>query len=180
MQARVIAVGASAAYSFSKALVPCINLLQGLGVAGDVHSGITVKHRSRVERDPHQPNLRQVHLMHAELFHELAAKGFAVAPGQLGENITTRGLDLLALPRDTELHVGDAAIIRLTGLRNPCKQIDAFQAGLVAAVLDRRADGTLIRKAGIMGVVLVGGPVRRGDAITAKLPAAPHRALEPV
>ena len=180
MEARVIAVGASAAYSFSKALLPCINLLEGLGVAGDVHSGITVKHRSRVKQDPHQPNLRQVHLMHAELFDQLAEKGFAVAPGQLGENITTRGLDLLALPLDTELQVGEAAIIRVTGLRNPCKQIDAFQTGLMAAVLARRADGTLIRKAGIMGVVVVGGPVRPGDMITAKLPAVPHRALEPV
>lgn len=180
MQARVIAVSADTAHGFSKAAMPRIMLLAGLGVEGDAHSGFTVKHRSRVKRDPTQPNLRQVHLMHAELFDELAARGFAVAAGHLGENITTRGIDLLALPADSELQIGPTAVIRISGLRNPCQQIDAFQPGLMAAVLDRAADGSLLRKAGVMGVVLVGGPVRAGDSIEVSLPPPPHRSLVPV
>ena len=155
-------------------------LLAGLGVQGDTHSGVTVQHRSRVAQDPTQPNLRQVHLMQAELFDELAAKDFTVAPGELGENITTAGLDLLALPVDTELYLGTSAIVKITGLRNPCGQLDNFQPGLTAAVLDRAADSKLIRKADIMGVVLAGGTVSPGDAIRINLPPEPHRALERV
>jgi len=178
--ATVVCVSASPNHLFSKQPASAVHLLAGLGVEGDAHRGTTVQHRSRVARDPTQPNLRQVHLIHAELFEELAGKGFAVAPGQMGENITTRGIDLLGLPADTELHVGPSAVIRLTGLRNPCVQIDRFQRGLMAAVLDRTPQGTLVRKAGVMAVVLAGGPVRIGDAIAVQLPAAPHRALEPV
>jgi MOSC domain-containing protein YiiM len=165
---------------FSKSAATQITLLAGLGVEGDAHCGITVKHRSRVAQDPTQPNLRQVHLLHAELFEELAAKGFTVAPGQLGENVTTRGLNLLALPVGAELQIGPTAIIRVTGLRNPCAQLDQFQLGLMSAVLDRTRDGTLVRKAGIMGVVVAGGPVSPGDAILVKLPAKPDRILERV
>lgn len=176
----IVAVSTSSSHSFSKPLAASIRLLAGLGVEGDAHCGVTVKHRSRVAQDPTQPNLRQVHLIHAELFAELAAKGFAVEPGQLGENLTTEGVDLLALPVDTELHIGAEAVLRLTGLRNPCAQIEQFQPGLLAAVLDRAPDGKLIRKAGVMSVVLAGGEVRRGDAIRVKLPAGPHRELERV
>jgi MOSC domain-containing protein YiiM len=175
----VIAVSAGNTHDFSKPLLPRITLLQGLGVEGDAHCGAMVKHRSRVARDPHQPNLRQVHLIQAELFEQLAARGHRVAPGQMGENITTRGLDLLSLPADTVLRFG-AAAIRLTGLRNPCHQIDRFQPGLMAAVLDRAADGSLVRKAGVMGVALEGGAVSVGDAIEVVLPVAPHRGLQPV
>lgn len=178
MLARVIAVSASPAHGFSKPLASHITLIAGLGVEGDAHCGVTVRHRSRVARDPTQPNLRQVHLIHAELFDELATHGFAVAPGQLGENITTSGLNLLALPVDTELHVGTSAIIRLTGLRNPCWQIDQFQPGLMAAVLGRTPDGTLVRKTGVMGVVVAGGTVRPGDPVTVKLPVEPHRVMK--
>jgi MOSC domain-containing protein YiiM len=178
--AHVVVVSASSTHSFSKKTRSEITLLAGLGVDGDAHCGATVKHRSRVAQDPSQPNLRQVHLLHAELFEELAEKGFTVAPGQCGENITTRGLNLLALPVNTELHIGPSAIIELTGLRNPCPQLDHFQPGLMSALLDKRRDGTLIRKAGVMGIVAVGGLVSSGDAIIVKLPPAPHHALERV
>jgi len=180
MQGVVVAVAHSAVHGFSKATAPAVQLLAGLGVAGDAHMGDRVKHRSRVARDPTQPNLRQVHLLHAELLEELALRGFALRPGEIGENLLTRGLDLVGLPTGTRLRIGDAAEVEITGLRNPCAQLDRFLPGLTAAVLDRTADGTLIRKAGIMGVVLAGGSVRPGDPITATLPPLPHRALLPV
>ncbi|MDB5871312.1 MAG: hypothetical protein JWQ07_754 [Ramlibacter sp.] len=154
-------------------------LVEGLGVQGDAHHGRTVKHRSRVARDPTQPNLRQVHLLHAELFDELIAAGFAVWPGDLGENVTTRGIDLLALSTGTRLEIGNA-VVEITGLRNPCSQIDRFQQGLTAAVLDRDAQGRLVRKAGVMGVVVTGGEVKAGDPIRAVPPALPSSPLEPV
>jgi MOSC domain-containing protein YiiM len=176
----VIAVSFRAGHHFSKTPSLGIRLLRGLGVAGDGHLGETVKHRSRARRDPTQPNLRQVHLIHAELFEELHVKGFHVQPGDLGENVTTSGLDLLTLPTGTRLHLGASAVVEVTGLRNPCIQIDAFQKGLMAATLDKDADGNLIRKAGIMSIVLADGDVRPGDPISVDLPAAPHRALAPV
>jgi MOSC domain-containing protein YiiM len=157
-----------------------IRLVAGLGVDGDAHSGKTVKHRSRVARNPHAPNLRQVHLIHAELLDELSTRGLPVGPGEMGENITTRGLDLLSLPAGTRLRIGDEAIVEVTGLRNPCKQLDDIHPGLMAATLARSPRGQLIRKAGVMSVVLVGGEVRPGDPIHIELPALPHRALEPV
>lgn len=180
MNPHVVAVCASPKHAFSKGTAPQIKLLAGLGVEGDAHCGVTVKHRSRVARDPTQPNLRQVHLIHAELFDELAAQGFTVASGQIGENIATRHLDLLALPVDTELHIGPSAIVQLTGLRNPCEQLNEFQAGLMAAVLGRTPEGKLVRKAGVMGVVIASGVVQPGHSITVKLPAEPHRILERV
>jgi MOSC domain-containing protein YiiM len=161
---QVIAVHRSSSHSFSKFAEDAITLVESLGVAGDAHSGKTVKHRSRVARDPSQPNLRQVHLLHAELFDELMAAGFAVWPGDLGENITTRGIDLLGLSTGTRLAIG-GAVVEITGLRNPCSQLDRFQQGLMAAVLDRDAGGQLVRKAGVMAVVVAGGEVRPGDAI---------------
>ena len=176
----VTAVSLNPGHHFSKPNVLSIRLLEGLGVDGDAHAGKTVKHRSRVRRDPSQPNLRQVHLVHSELFDELRAKGFTVTPGDIGENVTTRGIDLLALPTGTRLRLGEVATVEITGLRNPCVQLDTFQKGLMAATLDKDADGNLIRKAGIMGVVLVGGEVRPGDAITIDLPAGAHRPLQPV
>jgi MOSC domain-containing protein YiiM len=180
MQGTVVAVHRSSSHSFSKFAEESITLVAGLGVEGDAHAGVTVKHRSRVARDPSQPNLRQVHLLHAELFDELMAADHAVFPGDMGENITTRGVDLLALPTGTRLRLGDAAVVELTGLRNPCSQIDRFQPGLTAAVLDRDAQGQLVRKAGVMGVVVQGGQVRPGDAVTVELPAGAHRRLAPV
>jgi MOSC domain-containing protein YiiM len=157
-----------------------ITLLEGLGVDGDAHLGETVQHLSRIRRDPTQPNLRQVHLVHAELHDELRDRGFELEPGQMGENVTTRGVDLLALPVGTRLRLGDTALIEITGLRNPCKQLNGIQDGLMAATLDRDADGELIRKAGVMAIVISGGEVRPGDPIATELPAEPHRALEPV
>lgn len=180
MQGIVTAVSRSASYSFSKPNQERIELLAGLGVADDAHMGTTVRHRSRVARDPSRPNLRQVHLIHAELHDALQAAGFRVAAGQMGENITTRGLDLLGLPTGAHLHLGASAVVEVTGLRNPCAQLDAFQPGLMAAVLDRDAQGQLVRKAGVMGVVLVGGPVLPGDPIRVVLPPLPHTALVPV
>ena len=180
MSGVVIAVSRSATHTMSKPNQESIQLLSGLGVAGDAHQGETVKHRSRVARDPMQPNLRQVHLIHAELHDELREAGFAVSAGQMGENITTRGVDLLGLPVGTRLLLGDAATIEVTGLRNPCGQLDGIAPGLMAATLDRDVEGNLVRKAGVMGVVLNGGEVRPGDAIRVALPPAPHRSLEPV
>jgi MOSC domain-containing protein YiiM len=177
---RVIAVSFRSGHHFSKTPSLNIRVITGLGVAGDAHLGETVKHRSRARRDPTAPNLRQVHLIHAELFDELRGKGFDVKPGDLGENVTTSGIDLLALPTGTRLHLGASAVVEITGLRNPCIQIDGFQKGLMAATLDKDAKGNLIRKAGVMGIVLVDGDVRPGDAIRAELPAAPHRPLLPV
>jgi MOSC domain-containing protein YiiM len=176
----VTAVSRSATYTFTKPNEGSIRLLAGLGVEGDVHQGVTVQHRSRVARDPNQPNLRQVHLIHAELHDELRAAGFEVTPGDMGENVTTRGIDLLALPTGTLLHLGAEAVVEVTGLRNPCLQLDIFQDGLLKAVLDRDEDGNLIRKAGIMSIVRTGGEVHTGDEIRVELPAGPHTALEPV
>jgi MOSC domain-containing protein YiiM len=179
MQARVHAVSLSRVHGFSKQGAPQIRLVAGRGVEHDAHAGETVQHRSRVARDPSQPNLRQVHLLHAELFDTLRDSGFSVAPGELGENITTEGIDLLALPTGTLLRLGQA-LVQLTGLRNPCAQIDRFQRGLMAAVLDRDAQGRLVRKAGVMGIVLQGGEVRPGDPVAVQFPDLPHKALEPV
>ncbi|MCF1446256.1 MOSC domain-containing protein [Agrobacterium vitis] len=177
---KVEAVSLSKDHLFSKQRRDEIVLLAGLGVEGDAHLGVTVQHRSRVAADPSQPNLRQVHLIHAELLRELGDKGFSVQPGDLGENITTVGVDLLALPQGTRLHFGSGAVVEVTGLRNPCKQINYFQPGLMQAVLDRAADGSLIRKAGVMAVVIEGGVVHPGDSIRVEQPGAPHRPLLPV
>jgi MOSC domain-containing protein YiiM len=176
----VVAVSLDRGHHFSKRPSLVIRLVAGLGVEGDAHSGVTVKHRSRVRRDPTQPNLRQVHLIHQELFDELREKGFSVGPADLGENVTTAGVDLLALPQGTLLHLGDSAIVEVTGLRNPCVQIDGFQKGLMAANLGRDANGGLIRKTGVMSVVRAGGDLRPGDPVRVELPAAPHRPLQVV
>lgn len=176
----VTAVSRNATHTFSKPTCDSIQLLAGLGVADDAHLGNTVQHRSRVARDPRQPNLRQVHLIHAELHDTLQAQGFHVAAGDMGENITTRGIDLLGLPTGARLHIGEQVVVEITGLRNPCAQLDRFQPGLMAAVLDRDDQGNLIRKAGVMGIVVVGGEVRSGDPIRVELPSEPHRPLQPV
>lgn len=176
----VTAVSCDGSHRFSKPTRERIRLVAGLGVEGDAHMGETVKHRSRVARDPTQPNLRQVHLIHGELHDELRARGFKVAPGEIGENITTRGVDLLALPTGSLLHLGRGAVLELTGLRNPCVQLDRFQAGLMSAVLDRDAEGGLIRKCGVMAIVVSGGEVRAGDPLRVELPAPPHSPLAPV
>jgi MOSC domain-containing protein YiiM len=180
MSGTVQAVSCSPTHTFAKLNQGSIRLLTGRGVEGDAHLGKTVKHRSRVARDPSQPNLRQVHLIHAELHDELRATGFAVSAGQMGENVTTRGIDLLGLPTGTRLRLGKTAVVEVTGLRNPCIQLDCFQPGLMAAVLERDEHGALIRKAGVMAIVLADGEVRPGDPIVVELPPAPHRSLEPV
>ncbi|TDT97621.1 MOSC domain-containing protein YiiM [Streptomyces sp. 846.5] len=180
MGGAVTAVSSNGQYSFTKPNRASITLLAGLGVEGDIHAGVTVKHRSRVAQDPTQPNLRQVHLIHEELFAEVGGEGFDVTPGDLGENITTSGIDLLALPVGTLLRVGDKAVVEVTGLRNPCLQIDTFQDGLLKQVVGRDKAGNIVRRAGIMGVVRTGGVVRPGDTITAELPDEPHRPLDRV
>ena len=179
MSATVVMVGASSLHGFSKQAREAITLLAGLGVRDDAHCGATVQHQSRITRDPTQLNLRQVHLLHEELLIELQARGFSIKPLDLGENITTRGLDLLGLPRGARLRIG-SAVVEVTGLRNPCVQIDRFRMGLKAAVLGRTIDGALMRKAGIMSVVAVGGQVRAHDGIIVELPALPHHQLRPV
>jgi MOSC domain-containing protein YiiM len=180
MAALVTAVSCSGGHTFSKPNVLIIRLVAGLGVEGDAHYGHKVQHLFHARREPDAPNLRQVHLMHEELFDELRADGFEVRPGDIGENVTTRGLDLLALPAGALLQLGNEAVIQITGLRNPCRQIDKFAKGLTAAVLDRNALGQLIRKAGVMAIVIKSGDVRAGDAIAVELPAGVRRPLLPV
>ena len=177
MPPKVLAVHSSSKHTMSKPEHGSIELVVGLGVENDAHGGATVKHRSRVRRDATQPNLRQVHLIQSELFEELQSKGFEVTPGMMGENITTGDIDLLALPTGTRLQFGDSATIELTGLRNPCSQLDGLIPGLMEAVLDRDKAGELIRKAGVMSVVLKGGTVRTGDRISIELPAGEQRPL---
>ncbi|MFF9280946.1 MOSC domain-containing protein [Streptomyces griseosporeus] len=178
MSGTVVAVSRNSTYSFTKPNRESITLLAGFGVEGDVHAGTTVKHRFRMRKDPSQPNLRQVHLMHAELFDEVREAGFEVAAGQLGENVTTRGIDLLGLPRGTRLLLGDEAVVEVTGLRNPCAQIDGFRKGLLKQVVGKDADGRPGFRSGIMGVVVGGGVVRPGDPVRVLLPEGPHRPLE--
>lgn len=180
MSAVVIAVSRSATHGMAKPNEPGITLIANLGVEGDAHSGQTVKHRSRVARDPRQPNLRQVHLIHAELHDELRAAGLPVCAGQMGENVTTRGVDLLGLPTGARLRLGDTALVEVTGLRNPCAQLDTIHQGLMTATLGRDVEGNLVRKAGVMGIVLEGGEVRPGDPIRVDLPPEPHQPLAPV
>ena len=180
MQGKVLTVSACGNHLFSKKVRASIYLLKGLGVEGDAHMGATVKHRSRVERDPSQPNLRQVHLIHAELFMELNQQGYDVSSGTIGENILTQGIELLDLPTGTRLHIGKSATVEVTGSRNPCWQLDDYQSGLLKAVLDRDKNGNLIRKSGIMGIVLKDGEVCPGDEIEVDLPPEPHQRLEPV
>ena len=178
MKGRVTAVSCSLRHGFSKENRDLIRLVAGVGVEGDAHAGGSVQHRSWVQQDPNQPNLRQVHLVHAELFDELRAAGFLLSAGDIGENVTTRGLDLLAFPTGSRLHLGASAMVEVTGLRNPCPQLDRFLPGLTAAVLGRDETGRLIRRAGIMSVVIAGGDVRPGDPISVELPPKPHRRLE--
>jgi MOSC domain-containing protein YiiM len=176
----VVAVCRSARHGFSKPAALQVRLVAGHGVEGDAHAGATVKHRSRVARDPAQPNLRQTHLIHAELFDELAAAGFKVGPGDVGENITTQGIDLLGLPTGARLRLGETAVVEVTGLRNPCSQLDSFQPGLMQAVLGRDAAGEPVRKCGVMAIVVESGEVQPGDPIAVELPPPPHRRLRVV
>lgn len=178
--AHVIAVASSGVHEFSKDLRDEISVVAGLGVQGDSHAGVTVQHLGRVRADPTQPNLRQVHLIHSELLDELREAGYDVEPGDLGENVTTRGLDLLGLPQGTHLRLGRDVILEVTGLRNPCQQINEFQPGLLKQLLVPDGAGDLVRKGGVMTVVLAGGVVRPGDSIEAVLPAEPHEVLQPV
>ncbi|MDM7991341.1 MOSC domain-containing protein [Arthrobacter sp. zg-Y877] len=174
---RVLSVSRSSRHNFSKDRVESVLLVEGLGVDGDAHSGTTVQHVFRKRSHPTEPNLRQVHLIHAELFDELEPDGFELHPGDLGENITTRGIDLLNLPEGTLLRIGPDAVVQVTGLRSPCRQIDRFQTGLLKAVLPRDSAGKLVRKTGVMGIVLAGGLVNVDDEIRVELPAGPQRRL---
>ena len=180
MQGIVEAVGAGRKHGLAKYPLPFIRLLEGLGVEGDAHCGERIKHRSRARFNPGLPNLRQVHVLQAELIDELVAGGFALGPIQLGENVTTRGVDLLALPRGSRLRIGATAVVEVTGLRNPCVQLDRMMPGLLAACLGRNAEGGLVRKTGVMGVVVVGGEVRAGDAVAVELPKGERIALKPI
>ena len=180
MNGVVAAVCRSPTHSLTKPMTDSIRLLAGLGVEGDAHQGATVKHLSRIFKFGNAPNLRQVHLMHAELFDELREAGFKVWAGLMGENVTTRGVDLLSLPTGARLHLGPEAVVEVTGLRNPCRQLNKLQSGLMAATLARDIAGNLIRKAGVMGIVLAGGEVSEGDPIEIELPALPHQPLAPV
>jgi len=177
---KVHSLSISPQHTFSKALTQQVEVIKGIGLKGDAHAGIKVKHRSRVAKDPNQPNLRQVHLIHLELLKALAKKGYKVNPGDLGENITTVGIPLLDLPKDTILNIGTTVAIQITGLRNPCHQIDKFQKGLLKEVVGKNDTGDIIRMAGIMAIVLEGGTITINDEILVKLPAEPHQKLERV
>ncbi|WP_232089644.1 MOSC domain-containing protein [Sphingomonas sp. HMP6] len=176
----VVAVAADGAHRFAKPVRDAISLVAGMGVAGDADAGVTVQHRSRIARDPRAPNLRQVHLIHAELFAEQAAAGFDLTPGKIGENVLVRGVGLLGVPVGTTVLLGAAAAVTITGLRNPCRQLEAVQPGLMAALLGRAPDGALIRKGGVMAIVARGGDVRPGDTVRVLLPEGPFQALAPV
>lgn len=180
MEPTILSLSRDAAHRFSKDTVASLTLIAGIGVEGDAHAGRLVQHLSRMAKAPNTPNLRQVHLIHAELLDELAGKGFAVRPGALGENVTTRGIDLLGLSRGTRLRLGAEALVEITGLRNPCKQINALADGLMEATLDRAPDGSLIRKCGVMAVVVTGGEVHAGDAITLDSLPLEHEPLDVV
>jgi MOSC domain-containing protein YiiM len=180
MEGKVVSVSRGARHSFSKEACGTIQIVAGLGVEGDAHAGVTVKHRYLVRKNPNAPNLCQVHLLQAELFEELRGQGFEIAPGEMGENVTTSGLDLLALPLGARLHLGAHAVVEVTGLRTPCVQMDQFKPGLMKACMDRAADGSLVRKAGIMGIALAGGVVWAGDVIAVELPAGEWKRLEAV
>ncbi|WP_439545238.1 MOSC domain-containing protein [Sandarakinorhabdus sp.] len=176
----VAALSRSPVHGFSKQPVQAIKLIAGIGIAGDAHAGVTVKHRSRVAVDPAQPNLRQVSLLSLELIADYAAAGFEIAPGQLGENVTTAGIDLHALPRGTKLQFGRTATIELTGLRNPCVQIENFRPGLLSKVVKKGAGGEIARRAGVMAIVISGGDVAVGDAVAVLLPPKPWAVMERV
>lgn len=178
--ASVVSVARHQTHDFSKTVVDLIEIVENSGVEGDAHAGVTVKHRSRVAVDPNQPNLRQVHLIQRELFDELAESGFELKAGDLGENILTQGIALLDLPTDTILKIGPDVRLQVTGLRNPCAQIENFRTGLLQEVVYKGSDGNLVRKAGVMTVVVAGGSVQPGDSIEAELPPLPHRPLERV
>ena len=170
----VVGVSKDCHHRFSKQPCESITLLEGLGVDGDAHAGITVQHRSRAAAEPTQPNLRQVHLIHAQFFDEAREHGYELSQGTLGENVLTAGLDVLSLPRDTRLRLGEQAVARVTGLRNPCQQINNFRPGLLKVAVSRDESGELVCKAGIMGVVEHGGTVYPGDIIRVELPPEPH------
>ena len=170
MNGSVVAVSLSGTHTFSKPNQNHIRLIEGIGVEGDAHAGTTVKHRSRVAKDPTQPNLRQVHLVHAELHDDLAEKGYDVAPGQMGENVTTRGVDLLHLPTGAQLHFGDDAIVEVTGLRNPCRQLEGIKEGLMAETIGKDDDGEPTPLSGVMSIVIAGGDIKPGDSIRVELP----------
>lgn len=176
----VVAVCSDRRHRFSKEALPGIRLVAGQGVQGDAHCGATVQHLSRKRWRPDEPNLRQVHLVAVELLDELRASGFDVDPGRIGENVTTRGIDLIGLSRGTRLALGDEAVVEITGLRNPCVQLDRYQDGLMSAVLDRDEQDRLIRRAGVMGIVLADGVVRPGDPVVVHAPAGEQLPLAPV
>lgn len=178
MSVTVIAVASDKAHNFSKPTQPAINLIAGFGVEGDAHGGATVQHLSDKKKNPEAPNLRQVHLMHAELFDELAEQGITVLAGQMGENIVTRGIDLLSLSEGTEFHFPSGAIIQITGLRSPCKKLNTIHPDLLKAVVEKRADGSVNKKTGVMSVVLTGGKVCEGDEIKVVTPQGEHKPLE--
>jgi MOSC domain-containing protein YiiM len=180
MPSTITSVSLSPEHSFSKDVKPEIALIAGLGVEGDAHAGVTVRHRYRVRKDPTAPNLCQVHLIHEELFAELAEQGIDVTAGTMGENVTTRGIDLLALPRGTRLALGDSAVVEVTGLREPCEQMNGLRPGLMKACLSRSQTGELVRKAGIMAIVISSGTIRPGDCIVVHLPDGPTLPLYPV
>jgi len=170
-----VSVNSDDAYRFSKIARQSVRLVEGHGIEGDAHAGRFVKHRYQAKKEPLTPNRRQVHLIQSELFEEMRGFGFIIEPGDLGENVTTVGIDLLALPLGAQLHLGESAVVELTGLRMPCGLIDKFQTGLKRSMIVRTPRGVTFR-AGVLGIVTSSGDVRPGDLVRAELPAS-RRAL---
>lgn len=179
-RAMVESVHRSESHDFTKATVEEVVLVAGVGIEGDAHAGATVQHVSRKKKDADRPNLRQVHLVSAELHEELVADGFDLDHGGFGENLVTRGIALGDLPVGTTLALGDDAIIVLTGLRDPCAQIDRHREGLRAAVAFDPGEGPKLFRDGAMAMVVRGGVVRTGDPIGVALPPEPHHPMRKV
>jgi len=175
----VMSVNQAARHDVRKTPVAALHLRSGLGADGDAHYGATVQHRYDRRRDPSRLNLRQVHLIGAELLEELGRAGYRIAPGDLGENITTADIDLASLPAATRLHIGSSAVLELTGLREPCVLLDRIAPGLRLAACGERSGETILRH-GAMAIVVAGGEVRAGDAIEISLPPSPHRPMRVV
>ena len=176
--ASVIALASDTGHNFSKITKPVITLVAGFGVQGDAHAGKTVQHLSDKKKNPQAPNLRQVHLIHSELFDELAEQGIDVQPGQMGENIVTRGIDLLGLAEGTQLKFPSGAVIQITGLRSPCKKLNTIHPNLLKAVVEKRADGSVQMKSGVMSIVLESGDIHAGDGIQIVVPKGEHKPLQ--
>ncbi|SRR6266446_5986019 len=169
MSGRVIAVCCNPEPDLPKPVVDAVHLIENWGVEGDYHAGSLVRHRYLAKKDPTRPNMRQVLLMDAAVFAELAQNDIHIGPGMMGENITIEGMAMMQLAVGTRLAIG-SAIVEVTERRSPCYQLNGIDPRLLKAVA-RKQDGQAIFKAGIMAQILQGGWVRAGDLVKVLSPA---------